>query len=44
VVALALHRFVEQPLRASRASARTTVAAWLGASVLVSALALVALG
>lgn len=39
-LAIGLHRLVEQPVRALRSPARPTVLAWLGASALVSLLAL----
>ncbi len=43
VLAVGLHRVVEQPLRTTDASARSVYATWLGASVAVSVLALVTL-
>ena len=42
-VAVALHLLVEQPLRASTASTRTTVTAWLATSVAAGVLAAVVL-
>ena len=43
VLAVGLHRFVEQPLRTTDTSVRSVYATWLGASVAVSVLALATL-